>query len=302
MADDFRPVADDRIVERPAPPLERYRRRGRRVMTALIAIAAVLGFGVILVYAYNKGRQDGESRVPPVIQAQEGPTKIRPDSPGGMNVPDRDKEIFSRLETEKQPDRVERLLPPPDKPMERPDPPPAAPATAEMEPAAGKMPEKMPEIMAEKIPGSMPAQNSVASAMPEREKAPAMAPSESLKLPPPPEAPPAPPKTAAPAPAPEKKVAAKTETAATTGAVDGWKVQLSSVRSESAAKGGWTVLQKKYSDLLGDLSSSVQRVTLAGGKGTYYRLQAGPLSSKTAANTLCGKLKERKQGCIVVRP
>ena len=106
MADDFRPDEDDRITQRDYPEPERYGRRGRRIMTALMAVAAVLGFGVVLVYAYNKGKQDGESNVPPVIQAQDGPTKIRPESPGGMKVPDRDKEVFSRLEIDKRTDRV----------------------------------------------------------------------------------------------------------------------------------------------------------------------------------------------------
>ena len=39
-----------------------------------------------------------------------------------------------------------------------------------------------------------------------------------------------------------------------------------------------------------------------GDKGVFYRLQAGPLSDAAAAETLCGKLKQRNVGCLIVRP
>ncbi|MEK9645713.1 MAG: hypothetical protein VW547_09230, partial [Alphaproteobacteria bacterium] len=117
MADELRLTEEERILEHLERPPEHGGRRGRRLMTALIAIAAVLGFCIVLVYAYKMGQQDRSPAAPPIIKAQEGPEKVRPETPGGMNVPDRDKEIFSRLEWREQPDRVERLLPPPDKPM-----------------------------------------------------------------------------------------------------------------------------------------------------------------------------------------
>ena len=98
MADDFRSVESDRIDPREtANRVSRHSRRGRHIMTALVAIAVVLGFCVVILYAYSKGRQAAETKVPPVIQAQEGPVKVRPASPGGMRVPNRDKEFLTRL-------------------------------------------------------------------------------------------------------------------------------------------------------------------------------------------------------------
>ena len=140
MADDFRPDVDDRIVPPEQGDPASYNRRGKKIMTGLVAVAAVLGFGVVLVYAYNKGKQDGTGTAPPVILAEEGPSKIRPENPGGMNVPNRDKEVFNRLEADSQTSTVERLLPPPEKPMTPPAPPPPAAAPedmAKMAPAAG---------------------------------------------------------------------------------------------------------------------------------------------------------------------
>ena len=69
MAEDFRPGEEDRIATQDYAEPARPGRNGRRIMTGLVAIAAVLGFGVVLVYAYNKGRQDGTG-APPVIQAR----------------------------------------------------------------------------------------------------------------------------------------------------------------------------------------------------------------------------------------
>jgi cell division septation protein DedD len=286
MADELRLTEEERIVEHLERPPERGGRRGRRLMTALIAIAAVLGFGVVLVYAYKMGQQDGSPAAPPIIKAQEGPEKVRPETPGGMKVPDRDKEIFSRLESREQPDRVERLLPPPDKPMDRPEPS----AVQEIQTAAG-MAEKMPEKMAAEAPKMAETAAPKMAAMPEK-------PVETMPAPSAPE----PPKTVTaptPAPAPAKKVASAPATAP---AIPGWRVQLSSLKSQAAAEQSWKTIQQKNRDVLGKLSLNVQTVTLSGGRGTYYRVQAGPFASRNAASAACTTLKARKQGCLVVRP
>ena len=283
MADDFRPAEDDRIARQEYREPPRYGRRGRRIMTALVAIAAVLGFGVVLLYAYNKGKQEGASTAPPVIQAQEGPTKIRPESPGDMKVPNRDKEVFTRLEAEKQPERVERLLPLPEKPMTPPSPPePAAePAqeAAAMEPAAGASdaPAK-PDLP----PPPPPPLTKKALNVPET-KAPEPKPEPAAK-------PPAP-KTAAKPPAPAPKPAA-------TGR---YRVQLSSLRSEDALRKSWSALQKRHGDLLGDRQLIVERTVLSGGRGTFYRMQSGPFASRDRASAFCSRLKQRKLSCLVVR-
>lgn len=298
MADDFRPGDDDRSYHTGDARPERYGRRSRRVMTALIAVAAVLGFGVVLVYAYNKGREAGESRVPPVIQAQDGPTKVRPETPGGMEVPHRDKEIFNRLEAGEQTDKVERLLPPPEKPMDRPVAPPEPPERMDqMETAAG---------------GELPAPPPASPAPPTAAPSP---PAQSAPSPPaqsaaaPPEPAPAPknaepaPEPPSPAQKPETRTAAKTPAPSTSTASTGrWKIQLASLKSEGAARQSWSALQKKNRDVLGDLSLHIERIVLSGGKGTYYRVQAGPVGSRAAAGDLCSRLKARKQGCLVVAP
>ncbi len=78
-------------------------------------------------------------------------------------------------------------------------------------------------------------------------------------------------------------------------------MQLGALKSEEAAKAEWQKLQRQNSDVLGKLSLSVSRVDL-GAKGTYYRIQAGPIADAAQAAQECAKLKSRKIGCILVKP
>jgi hypothetical protein len=76
-------------------------------------------------------------------------------------------------------------------------------------------------------------------------------------------------------------------------------VQLGSVKSEEAAKSGWSSMQKTYPAQLGSLSLSVQRVDL-GTKGIYWRIRGGPLS-EGEAKQVCTTLKSRGQDCILAK-
>ncbi len=76
----------------------------------------------------------------------------------------------------------------------------------------------------------------------------------------------------------------------------GFAVHLASYKSESAARDGWAQLRKRHGALLGALAPSVTRVELPG-KGVFWRLKAGPLSDRAAAEALCAKLEARKQYC-----
>jgi cell division septation protein DedD len=115
------------------------------------------------------------------------------------------------------------------------------------------------------------------------------------------------PAASAAAPAPAKEVAVTAPAAPATSkpaqaaAGGGWKIQLASVKSDALARQQWGRLQKAHSDLLGDMRLTVQQADL-GTKGTYYRIQAGPLPDRTTAEDVCAELKSAKQPCIVVKP
>ena len=58
----------------------------------------------------------------PLIRADRGPVKVRPISPGGMEVPDRDKLVYDRMQGNGERPQVERLLPAPETPLPPPRP------------------------------------------------------------------------------------------------------------------------------------------------------------------------------------
>ena len=74
-------------------------------------------------------------------------------------------------------------------------------------------------------------------------------------------------------------------------------VHLASYRSRKQAERGWSQLKRAHGKLLGGLDSQVTPVNLGAGKGTYFRLKAGPVANKGAAVDLCRKLKRRRQYC-----
>jgi len=77
-----------------------------------------------------------------------------------------------------------------------------------------------------------------------------------------------------------------------------WRVQLASLSGQSAAEAEWEKLRRANSDLLGRLTLHVQIAELS--KGTFYRVQAGPLADRAAAAALCKVLKSRNQSCLIV--
>lgn len=110
------------------------------------ALLLIGGFGAAVAYVYYQMTRDGgltEGAVP-VVRADTQPFRVRPANPGGLDVPHQNLEVFTRLS---QPNQTaargsapqERLLPPPEAPVQRPVAPPAqrpAPAASANQPPA----------------------------------------------------------------------------------------------------------------------------------------------------------------------
>lgn len=267
-------------------------RSPKRLITAGIALGAVAAFGVGIWFAYDQGVKRGASGAPPLIRADQGPTKVAPENPGGMQVPNQDKQIYERLPgntTANTAGQTERLLPP----QERPSATPTQPNVA-TSPAVS-----VPTRPAQSVPNQ-------STAVPNRTDAPSPAP-----IPPAPAAPgqpqPVAPRTAAapaPTPAPAAAPATTARAAApapTVTATPGGsaRIQLASLKDQAAATATWNQLQKKFPDVLGGLQPSYERVEIAD-KGTFIRLQAGPLKDRAEAQSACNALAAKNQGCIVV--
>jgi hypothetical protein len=273
---------DPRDLE-PTLPAREERATRSKVAPIMIALVALAGFGGVVWYAYDQGvRQAATPAVTPLIKADTGPTKVRPEQPGGMDVPHQDKLVLNALP---DPDKtgtppVERLLPPAETPLPRPTAtaPAAPPATTA---AAPPLPPKIG-------PAPPPAPTPTVAAVPVP-PAPAPAPAAT------------PPQTAAvPAAPPPPRPAAAKPVAATSGA--SYRVRLVSVKSENETASEWTRLQHAYPQLA-SLHMSVTRVEL-GEKGVWYRIHAGPLADAAAAHQLCDAIntKDKSQGCLVVKP
>jgi len=276
----------------------------KRAITAGIALAAVAVFGVGIWFAYDQGVKRGASGAPPLIRADQSPAKVAPDNPGGMQVPNQDKQIFERLggNSQTQNGQVERLLPPPERPLERSPANPSggtaaagnASVAANAAPAGSSAPTAGPAVTVQNRPAPQPVPNQAPAGkaqQPTQQPAPAAAPPRAASAQP--LAPPTAQQTQA---SPQ----ARTATPATTASAGGnAKVQLASLPEQAQAQATWSQLQRKFPNELDSLTPSFERVDL-GARGTYYRVQAGPLRDRAAAQALCEKLSAAKQGCLVV--
>jgi len=293
---------------------------GRRLVMIMILAAAVAGAGAWWIFdgQYSTmfaGNSDGQV---PTVHAEISPVKIKPENPGGMDVPNQDKLVYERLGQEPTEQRVESLLPEPEKPMPKPEPqaeeknepmqekavtapePPKPPAV----PTKEVVEQKLAAAQEPKVVSPTPTAKEVAAveepkpaeiAKPMELKEPAAAPKEVESV-------------SAPAPSQPPKVEAKPKAepkpAPKTTSVDiskSYQVQLAAVRSTATAQSEWQRMQKKFPAQLEGLQLNVVKADL-GKKGIFYRLRAGPVADANAAKAICDALKAKKAGCLVVRP
>jgi hypothetical protein len=311
-------------------------RRSRRAADENKSFSVIVGVILGLVVAGGAGwfflRDGGDitasTDTAGFIKSDPMPYKVRPENPGGMQVENQDKLVYDRVAKGNAPNRVENLLPPAEEPKAPPvkkvEPPPVAEAPKPApEPEAAKVEPAKPEpAKAEAVKPEPakpePAKAEVAAvepakpepAKPEPAKAEAAKPAEPEEAPEedlaaaiaaamgqakPPAA-----KPAAEPPA-ETQVAAGPSPAPTAAASGAFHIQLASVLSEEAAQAEWKRVSSKNKDLLGAYKPLITKADL-GERGVFFRLRAGPLADKAAADALCASLEEAKVGCIVIKP
>lgn len=281
-----------------APATEVYDRADRqgpkprraRWLAVVVALTALGAFGGVAWYATSKGQKDPGATVP-VITADRDPVKERPAEPGGMDVPNRNLQVFNRITPGTEPQKVERLLPPAETPVAR----PAAEATAN--PPSGPAVPDAPSIAAR----GDAAKDARAPAAPTPEREVAAVPVAVPK--PPVEAAAQAARGETPAASQDASVQqAPVQQAPVQQAMTGaWRIQLGAVREEARAKSAVARIAKANADLFKGMSPEILRVDL-GSKGIYYRMRMGPLADKAAADALCRQLAGRKVGCLVVKP
>ncbi|WP_342722113.1 SPOR domain-containing protein [Bradyrhizobium sp. B097] len=282
----------------------------RRRSSGLMTVAAVLALGVFGVggaYAYRTYVGSPRSGEPPIIKADNTPTKVIPaqadapaKTPDRMAAGDGTEKIVSREETPVDvnsktagprvvfPPLNANANPPPASTVQTAQPAPA-PITAN-----GTLPNNEPRrVRTLAVKGDSPDGAQAAAAVPGKPAAAAKPPvsrgnpaaaNASVNAPMslvPGQA------DAATAPAAPPTRVASTTTASVGGG--GYLVQVSSQKNEADAQSSYRTLQGKYRNVLGSQPLVVKRVDL-GEKGVYYRAFAGPFASSEEANQLCRSL------------
>jgi hypothetical protein len=295
---------------------EPKKQRGGMMTVAAILALAVVGTGAAFAYkTYVGSPRSGE---PPIIRADNTPTKVVPaPSDSSAKVPDR---MVTGDGTEKIVPREEapvdvnakaggpRVVFPPLN--QNANPPPVAsvspssipPSSAGPNPSNGTLPNNSPRpIRTVAVKGD---QND--SAAPQSAAARTATAPKTLAAPAAPIAPHTPPTSAnasanqpmslapqaPPAEPPQRMAASNPTQLAPASSGGGYIVQVSSQQNEDSAAASYRVLQGKYGSILGSRSAVIKRTDLTDkGKGIVYRAFAGPYGSAAEATQVCNSLK-----------
>ena len=88
---------------------------------------------------------------------------------------------------------------------------------------------------------------------------------------------------------------------------EGWAVQIAAYRFAKEVMPGWRLLKKKYESIIGHLEPRRSEKDFGahmekGPKGFFFRLNAGPLESFSAALEICQKLEAAGGECWIRPP
>lgn len=267
--------------------LDQRRKRPAILIGVSIGVIIAVAVGWVTFGKYVSVYYGADSGDLPVIRADRSADGMMPETPGGMNVPDRDKMVYERLRQSSTDLPVERLLPQPERPQ-APEPPPAEENTDPVGELAGR-------VIAEETASAVIYEDDgtpVEVMFRETQTAEISAAVQTK-----PAAVPVPEKKTNPAPVvQETKPAVKAESAAPAGT---YAVQIVSTRSARAAESEWGRLSKRFKDVIADMPHNISEVSTA--NGTFFRLRVGHFKTHDEAKMLCDQLKVRKQECFVVK-
>lgn len=269
--------------------MEQRKKRPAILIGVSIGVLIAAGVGCLTFGKYVSVYYGADSGDLPVIRADRSMDGMKPDTPGGMEVPNRDKLVYERLRQSNTELPVERLLPPAEKPVSpAPEQEPDAIAALVTDLAAQETSAPATAVVYEEDGTPVEVmfkETAAATVTPEPE--PIVAEKEK----------PAEKQIEKPA---EKK-AEKTplpETKPVQPAVS-YAVQLVSARTEQAAESEWKRLSKKHKEIIASMPHAISKTVVT--NGTFYRLRVGRFDKRDDAKALCDQLKKKKQECFVVK-
>lgn len=264
-------VAEQKIASMEERRIEMARSRNNFLGTfAGIVLAGIVGW-FVLAPQYEQTHKEV-----PVIQRPQTAVKIKPENPGGMDIPNQDKDVYNIVEKKVVDNTVvENLLPEPEKPKL----PDIVPAEVEVDANAKNLDEIVDEVVETETPKA--AESKVENEVPEK-------PADILK----------PKKEEAPKEEIKKEVnkvveevkepVKAVEKEAPKGA---WQIQLIASKNKDAIEKTWNNLAAKYA-LLKTYSHEIQSDNL-GAQGMIYKLRAGSFATKEQAQAACATLKAK---------
>ena len=245
---------------RPSETQEEVRSLSRTFWLVLGVVSILAIALVVVLYFLFKTPMENEEIV--TIAPTQKPVKVRPENPGGLQIPDQDKVIYSRISQDAIPAKVEKLFPDEEKPV--------MPVVVSDVPDVQE-PEVIEKVEVKVVQASEPLEI-------KEELSPIKA--EEIVLP------------------KQEKVETKVPEKVKIEAPKGeWKVQLFSSADKAKVEKQWQVISQKQKALVSDMPMQIVPAQIAG-KGTFYRLQVGAFETREMAANLCAKLKKQKQDCI----
>jgi sporulation related protein len=277
-----------------APAGHRTRRHSSgldRGTKRLAIIAGGIGGGLlVIVGAWSlAGHRD---HAVPVLEGSNGPVRVKPDNPGGMQVTGADETILSGSSGKES----EALAPPPEAPepkalqaqreAEQAKPVSPAPTPKTLPPAAAAPSGALPPVAATKPVAVPPERTGVTAHQLTAKKLPS----------------PAHPATVQPAVSPPKPGSVSHGPVAAAGPghppSHSNEVQLAALQSEEAAKTEWGRLAKRMPDLFNGRHPVVVRAERDG--HVYWRLRMGGFGDAGQATQFCEHVRAKGAGCSVV--
>ena len=235
---------------------------GRRMLVAALTVIILAIFGGLIWYSYLEGNKGGPV---PVVRADKSVIKVKPDTPGGLQVPDQDKSVFNKV-TLADAEKAENLAP------------------------SAELPVDLPADMSvEKTSDAKSIEGAKAKAV-QAEKE-----SRLALLPPSTEDKPTTKSVRGAVVVTPKKILSKKKAL-----TEGFLVQLGAFGKKATAENLWQKIQKDNGPLLAGLGPDIMMVDL-GKKGVLYRLRGGVIADRAQADKICATLKVKKQACIVVK-
>ncbi len=281
------------------------------ILSGAIAAALIAFAAVVIVRGLDIIGGDGGDA--PLITAEAGPGKVRPEDSGGLAVSDQDKFVYDRIASNEAPEELEQLLPPADPAVAGPtvenehviD--PALDALEAAREAAREALANATARSADDATVEITAVDAAPGVPPEVEapaiEATATTSEEAASLPSvlveavPDEMPAA--DQSGPSESTLDRVA-NIAPAAGTATGTPFLIQIGAFRSAENADNAGIKLKKVHRDLLEAFALDIQRADLGAEKGVFYRTRLGPMSEMDAKE-LCNRLKGRNVDCLIIR-